>query len=180
MHDAPNDTAPFPRLLPGRPGTSTEGRAFIVTLRGDTRSEDRIRNASGEMLRERDNLLIWGFPGGTEEEELEALCTELRQPDPSPKETVLGPAADGWDFDISAAPKGKERIISGKVAGTREYERNIHVRERIFAAGNGGVVTVSYWVPEQGRWNMFTKAVPPMAWRPYVEGAPLPRHPLAG
>jgi hypothetical protein len=71
-------------------------------------------------------------------------------------------------------------VINEKVAGARDYERKAHVKEQIFAAGSCGVVTVSYWIPDQGRWNMFTKAVPPMAWRPYEEGVPLPRHPLAG
>ncbi len=120
------------------------------------------------------------FPPAVTPSEVEALCEALRA-DPAPGgEPVLGPAAEGWSFDISAAPKGGEKVISGRVAGTRDYERRVHVRERIFAAGNGGVVTVSYWIPEHERWCMFTKAVPPMAWRPYEEGAPLPRHPLAG
>lgn len=171
---------PFPRLLPGRPGTSTEGRAFIATLKEDARSAIRIREASGEALREKDGALIWGFPPAVTPSEVGALCEALRA-DPAPGgEPVLGPAAEGWSFDLSAAPKGGEKVISGRVAGTRDYERRVHVRERIIAAGNGGVVTVSHWIPDQGRWNMFTKAVPPMAWRPYVEGEPLPRHPLAG
>lgn len=172
--------APFPRLLPGRPGTSTEGRAFIATLKEDARSALRIREASGEALRERDNALIWGFPPSVTLAEVEALCDALRA-DPAPDgEPVLGPAAEGWSFDLSLAPSGGERVITGKVAGVHEFERRVPVRERVFAAGTGGVVTVSYWIPEQERWCMFTRAVPPMAWRPYVEGAPLPRHPLAG
>ena len=172
--------ATFPRLLPGRPGTSTEGRVFIATLKEDARSAIRIREASGEALREKDGALIWGFPPAVTPSEVEALFAALRADPPPSGGPVLGPAAEGWDFDIGAAPTGAEKLISGRVAGSREYERRLHVRERIFAAGNGGVVTVSYWIPEQGRWNMFTKAVPPMAWRPYEEGAPLPRHPLAG
>lgn len=172
--------APFPRLLPGRPGTSTEGRAFIATHKADARSAIRVREASGELLREKDGALIWGFPPAVTPSEVEAICDALRAEPAPTDEPVLGPSAEGWDFDINAAPKGGEKVMTGRVAGTRDYERRVHVRERIFAAGTGGVVTVSYWIPDQERWNMFTKAVPPMAWRSYVEGAPLPRHPLAG
>lgn len=172
--------APFPRLLPGRPGTSTEGRVFIATLKEDARSAIRIREASGDILREKEETLIWGFPPAMALIEVEALFAQLCATGPLAGDAASGTAAEGWDFDINAAPKGDEKRVAGKVAGTRAYERKVHVRERIFAAGNGGVVTVSYWIPDQERWNMFTKAVPPMAWRPYVEGAPLPRHPLAG
>jgi hypothetical protein len=47
-----------------------------------------------------------------------------------------------WNFDISQAPKDA----------------------KIIAAGNGAVVTVSKWMEKEGRWNMFTKDVPPLAW----------------
>lgn len=172
-------SATFPRLLPGRPGTSTEGRVFIATRAEDARSAARIRGASGEMLREKDGILIWGFPAAIAASEVEMLCVELHAEDdiPSPE---LGPSAEGWNFDIGAAPKGDEKIVTGRASGGQEFERRVHVPQKIFAAGNGGVVTVSYWIPGHERWCMFTKAVPPMAWRPYVEGAPLPRHPLAG
>jgi len=170
---------PFPRLLPGRPGTSTEGRAFIATLKKDAKNAARIREAGGEILREKDGALIWGFPTATSPSDVEVLCAALSDPEPG-ADLVLGPAAEGWNFDISAAPTGGERVITGKVAGTRDYERKAQVKEQIFAAGNGGVVAVSHWIKDQERWNMFTKSVPPMAWRPYEEGAPLPRHPLAG
>jgi len=174
MHDAVATL--FPRFLPGRVGTTTEGRAFIATLRGDARSAIRIREAGGEVLRERDDTLIWGFLTTTPPSDVEVLCKSLSHPEP---ENILVPAAEGWNFDISAAPKGGERVISGSIAGSRKYERRVHVKEKVFTAGTGGVVTVSYWIKDHERWNMFTKAVPPMAWRPYEEGAPLPRHPLA-
>jgi hypothetical protein len=178
MSDVPAITADFPRLLPGRPGTSTEGRLFIGTRKGDERAAVRLREAGGLPLREKGEALIWGFPPETVPSELEALCENLRHADTSDQDHPCNPAAEGWNFDINAAPRGKEKVITGKVAGVHEYERRVHARERIFAAGTGGVVTVSYWIPEHERWCMFTKAVPPMAWRPYEEGATLPRHPL--
>lgn len=180
MSDVQADAAVFPRLLPGRPGTSTEGRVFIATRKEDERSAARIREASGDILREKGGALIWGFPTTVPGTEIEALFADLVDTGPSGAEPELGPSAEGWNFDIEAAPRGGEKVITGKVAGLRDYERRVHVRERIFAASSCGIVTVSYWIPEHARWCMFTKAVPPMAWRPYVEGEPLPRHPLAG
>jgi hypothetical protein len=180
MADVQEITAVFPRLLTGRPGTSTEGRTFIVTRKGDERAAVRLREAGGLPLREKGEALIWGFSPETAASELEALCENLRESEASGPDDPHGPAAEGWDFDVSAAPRGIEKVLTGKVAGVHAFERRVHERERVFAAGTGGVVTVSYWIPDQERWCMFTKAVPPMAWRPYVKGAPLPRHPLAG
>lgn len=57
-----------------------------------------------------------------------------------------------WNFDIEAAPKDQP----------------------IIAAGTKNVVTASRWLPKEGRWNMFTKAVPPLAWQPW------PTHPHGG
>lgn len=57
-----------------------------------------------------------------------------------------------WRFDIDAAPKDRP----------------------IIAAGNKGVVTTSQWQSKEGRWTMFTKDVPPLAWQPW------PTHPNAG
>jgi len=83
-----------------------------------------------------------------------------------------GPDANGWNFDISQAPKGHPYQIelnrSGKVVTVDSYHY-----ERIIAAGSGGVVTLSKWLPDEGRWEMFSKEVPPLAWMPW------PDHPLA-
>lgn len=180
MADVQANATDFPRVLTGRPGTSTEGRAFIVTRKGDERAAVRLREAGGLPLHEKGGSVIWGFPPSTPASDIGAICENLRNPSTSDPHTPGGPAAEGWSFDIDAAPRGGEKVITGKVAGAHAFERRVHVRERIFAAGSCGVVTVSHWIPDQERWNMFSKAVPPMAWRPYEEGAPLPRHPLAG
>lgn len=86
---------------------------------------------------------------------------------------------DDWNFNIEEAPKGEWRMVPcGK--GMRET----HFPVPIIAAGNGGVVTTSRWVPETrdkntgkvtspARWNMFTSDVPPLAWKPW------PKHPYA-
>jgi acetolactate synthase-1/3 small subunit len=45
------------------------------------------------------------------------------------------------------------------------------VIDQIIAAGNDRVVTLSRWLPKEGRWSMFTKDTPPVAWKPW------PKHP---
>ena len=75
-----------------------------------------------------------------------------------------------WNFDIEQAPKGHYEDIT-KTIGKNVFMTVRHVPIFIIAAGNGGVVTFSKWLPDEGRWNMFTKAVPPLAWMPW------PSHP---
>lgn len=77
-----------------------------------------------------------------------------------------------WNFDMSQAPRGETRMVE-RVIGKKMVEVEEHIPAPIIAAGNGGVVTMSHWMPKAGRWNMFTKAVPPLAWMPW------PEHPFA-
>jgi len=71
-----------------------------------------------------------------------------------------------WNFDMDAAPRGTTRMVT-RIIGKTEVERQDHVSALIIAAGNDQVVTVSKWLPEQGRWNMFSKDTPPLAWQPW-------------
>lgn len=75
-----------------------------------------------------------------------------------------------WNFDISEAPKG-EWVDSHKTVGKTVVMQCTHVPEYIIAAGNSGVVTLSKWLPNEDRWNMFSKNTPPIAWMPW------PKHP---
>ena len=77
-----------------------------------------------------------------------------------------------WNFDISQAPRGTTRMVV-RVIGKNTVTSEEHIPDLIIAAGNGGVVTVSKWFPKEGRWNMFTKDTPPLAWMPW------PAHPAA-
>lgn len=52
-----------------------------------------------------------------------------------------------WNSDMAAAPKDKT----------------------IIAAGNENVVTGSRWMAKEGRWLMFSKAAPPIAWQLWPE-----------
>jgi hypothetical protein len=79
-----------------------------------------------------------------------------------------------WNFNMDQAPRGEEREVSRTVGKHRIVSVKLeHVPAPIIAAGACGVVTVSRWLPEEERWNMFTKASPPVAWMPW------PTHPGA-
>lgn len=77
-----------------------------------------------------------------------------------------------WNFDITQAPKGEVRPVT-RAVGKSQITKDEHVPETIIAAGSDGVVTLSRWLPKEGRWNMFTRDVPPIAWQPW------PKHPEA-
>lgn len=74
---------------------------------------------------------------------------------------------------MDEAPKGSYETVTRK-AKDKEITYERHVPALIIAAGNDLVVTPSRWLPDEGRWNMFTKDVPPIAWYPW------PEHPLKG
>lgn len=79
-----------------------------------------------------------------------------------------------WNFDMSAAPKGQARMET-RTIGKNEVQVEVWDAPQIIAADSGGtVVTLSRWLPKEGRWVMFTKDAPPVAW------ALWPDHPLAG
>jgi hypothetical protein len=82
-------------------------------------------------------------------------------------------AKSTWNFDIEQAPRGSMRKRTIRPVGKTPFEIEEHQPDLIIAAGNGGVVTVSKWLPKEGRWTMLTKAVPPLAWQPF------PTHPHA-
>lgn len=85
-----------------------------------------------------------------------------------------GPAERGgvmtWNFDMSQAPKGYWRTVT-RTIGKNVVEVEEYVSVSIIAAGNDGVVTLSRWLPKEGRWNMFSESTPPFAWQPW------PNHP---
>lgn len=75
-----------------------------------------------------------------------------------------------WNRDMSVAPKGTTdmRQRKGKDGSETDYEHFVPAKI-IAAASDGKTVTVSNWLPEQGRWNMFTKEQPPVAWMPWPD-----------
>lgn len=77
-----------------------------------------------------------------------------------------------WNFNMDEAPRGSVRTVTRKI-GRNDGTFQEFVPDLIIAAGNGGIVTLSKWLPKEGRWNMFTQAVPPISWMPW------PDHPHA-
>ena len=71
---------------------------------------------------------------------------------------------DFWDLDISKAPLGRTERVMKMLPKKQFIEVDMHIPEYILAASACGVVTRSRWLPESGRWEMFTKEVPPVAW----------------
>lgn len=73
-----------------------------------------------------------------------------------------------WNFDISQAPKGHwveaDATRKGQPVKVKTYK---HVR--IIAAGKCGVVTLSKWLPDSSRWEMFNEDSPPIAWMPWPD-----------
>lgn len=73
-----------------------------------------------------------------------------------------------WNFDMSEAPRGE--TVTRKQRGKHgEMDVSVFVPDLIIAASECGKVTLSRWLPDQDRWNMFTKDSPPIAWQPWPE-----------
>jgi hypothetical protein len=78
-----------------------------------------------------------------------------------------------WNFNMGEAPRGRFETVTRKTPKGTETQVQRHFPDLILAAGNNRVVTASRWLPDEGRWNMFTKECPPIAWMPW------PTHPEA-
>lgn len=79
-----------------------------------------------------------------------------------------------WNFNMDQAPRGEVREVTRVVGKHKTISVTLeHIPVQIIAAGSCGVVTLSRWLPVEERWNMFTKASPPVAWQPW------PKHPGA-
>ena len=77
-----------------------------------------------------------------------------------------------WNFHMDEAPKGEtvERKTTLKDGTVRTS--NVYQTVKIIAADGGSdVVTLSNWMPDDkgGRWNMFTREKPPVAWMAWPE-----------
>lgn len=77
-----------------------------------------------------------------------------------------------WNFDMSQAPRGNARKVSRKI-GKKITDVEVIDMEKVILAGKCGVVTTSYWVHDQNRWNMFSEGEEPVAWMHF------PKHPEA-
>lgn len=82
-----------------------------------------------------------------------------------------------WNHDITAAPRGEEKITTTIVDGKERTKREYHVAP-VWLAFAEGKVKRSYWVPEANgfpaRWSGCTAAETPIAWQHFV----VPKHPF--
>lgn len=78
-----------------------------------------------------------------------------------------------WNFDLTQAPVGTNRTVEKKFPDGSTRKHEIFEAAQVWAASKCGKVTLSYYIPKEKRWNMFTKDVPPIAWQPFV----VPEHP---
>jgi len=78
-----------------------------------------------------------------------------------------------WNFNINEAPKSyyedKEVVLKGK-----KTTQKVFVPIKIITASVCGIVTASYYIPKENRWNMYSTKTDPIAWQIY------PEHPNKG
>lgn len=85
-----------------------------------------------------------------------------------------------WNFDISAAPRGKTVTVTRKVKTAEGIvDRSVEEtrREYILAVHDDGTVVQSYWIPPRhaqsgalldgNRWSGFNVGKEPIAWAPW-------------
>src|SRR5690554_3796254 len=74
-----------------------------------------------------------------------------------------------WIFDLTEAPRGETSYVPTGRHGKdgSPILRKVHQAPKIIAAGKCGVVTVSRWLADEGRWEAFTVDTPPVAWQPW-------------
>jgi hypothetical protein len=78
-----------------------------------------------------------------------------------------------WNFNMDEAPRGSVRTMARTIGKNTVNVEVFHPDMIIAADASGTVVTPSHWKPSEGRWQMFTKDAPPIAWMPW------PEHPRA-
>ena len=72
-----------------------------------------------------------------------------------------------WNYDMDAAPRGEYVTTTYTNGKGKKVEKTVYQHQKVILASPCGVVTVGRWLPNEERWEMFTKAVPPIAWMPW-------------
>ena len=81
-----------------------------------------------------------------------------------------------WNFDISAAPRGKivQRTVKVK---DKDVTSDVFRPDRLILATKCGKVTTSQYIPDQKRWEFLATGEEPVAWQvwpshPHAEAMP--------
>jgi len=69
-----------------------------------------------------------------------------------------------WNLDISKAPRGRYDIVARKVAGGKTGDHRVFRPAYVWMASHCGKVTMSSYLPDQKRWEMFALGEQPVAW----------------
>lgn len=74
-----------------------------------------------------------------------------------------------WNFNMDEAPKGGwvKRDTGRKDKAGQPIVADEYETVRILAAGSNGLVTISKWLHESARWEMFSEKSPPKAWQTF-------------
>jgi hypothetical protein len=83
-----------------------------------------------------------------------------------------------WNPDISQAPRGKYVTTvkrRGPAIDAVEFGVTRFVPDRVILATKCGKVTLSHYMPSEGRWMMLAKGEEPVAWQPWPEHPEVPR-----
>lgn len=77
-----------------------------------------------------------------------------------------------WNTDITAAPRGKYRVLNRKF-GKGQADTRVFEPDLVILATQCGVVTVSSYLPAEdgrpARWNMLAAGEQPVAWMHYAD-----------
>lgn len=81
---------------------------------------------------------------------------------------------DNWNYNMDEAPRGHTEKRERKNNKGEDVIVDVFVPDLIIACSKDGeTVTISRWLPEEKRWNMFATNEDPLAWQPW------PDHPNA-
>lgn len=76
---------------------------------------------------------------------------------------------DNWNYDMSAAPRGNYITRTQKGKDGEPVEVTAFISQKVILGGACGTVTVSRWLPDEQRWEMFSNKETPLAWQPYPD-----------
>lgn len=78
-----------------------------------------------------------------------------------------------WNYDMDAAPRGETVMVErpGKNGPVQVF---VYKHTKLILGGKCGTVTVSRWLPEEKRWEMFSKHETPLAWMPWPSAPEIP------
>lgn len=69
-----------------------------------------------------------------------------------------------WSSDISKAPHGRYDVVARNIRGGGTADHRVFRPAYVWLASRCGKVTMSSYLPDQKRWEMFSRGEQPVAW----------------